>query len=406
MKHRICTFCFSLFLLLLVGNMLVKADCTENIYGSAYLNGHAFQGARIYLRDIEDGLPFTSDVAITGADGSYILYLCDLPRQMNINNCNVVAEYPGISCPNSSIMAQHYFGNHFPTYMGYSFNNNAPSGLGNYSGTIIVNGNPAPYHTTMNFNNGYYQTTDNSGSYNSPTSYPYGNTSLTITVYTQPNVTTSTYSFCFNTPNQIVNPSLSISNFQTGYITGTLKRSSCEVVPNNIVYYRPTIANGMAEGWTVSDANGNFTTYNLPVGNYDIYSTYSGIYRSKTITVQSGLNSGQNLNFGMVCIGKRNIGNQDNEITEFQILQNYPNPFNPSTSIRFNLEKETFVSLKIYDMLGQEVAILVDGIRPGGRNEVVWNGVNKENKSLSAGTYIYSLKVDNIIYNKKMILLK
>ena len=87
--------------------------------------------------------------------------------------------------------------------------------------------------------------------------------------------------------------------------------------------------------------------------------------------------------------------------TEFALYQNYPNPFNPTTTIRYQLPKESEVAIKIYDMLGSEVLELLNEQKEAGIYEVEFNADN-----LSSGTYIYRIIADNIVQTKKMILLK
>ncbi len=103
--------------------------------------------------------------------------------------------------------------------------------------------------------------------------------------------------------------------------------------------------------------------------------------------------------------------------TKFSLSQNYPNPFNPSTTIRFQIPEQAFVTLKIYDILGKEVATLVNEEKSAGEYEVEFSG-NNFTSGLSAnrrflwkdgyasGIYFYQLKANNFIETKKMILLK
>lgn len=85
----------------------------------------------------------------------------------------------------------------------------------------------------------------------------------------------------------------------------------------------------------------------------------------------------------------------------FELSQNYPNPFNPATSIRFNLSEAGNVSLKVYDVLGREVATLVNGAMSQGAHSVSFNG-----SDLASGLYIYKLEAGNTTAVKKMMLLK
>jgi C1A family cysteine protease len=95
----------------------------------------------------------------------------------------------------------------------------------------------------------------------------------------------------------------------------------------------------------------------------------------------------------------------------FVLEQNYPNPFNPSTKIKFSVADfpsglrpagtSGFTTLKIYDVLGNEVATLVNEVKPAGTYEVEFNA-----KHLSAGVYYYTIVTENFVQTKKMILLK
>ncbi len=87
--------------------------------------------------------------------------------------------------------------------------------------------------------------------------------------------------------------------------------------------------------------------------------------------------------------------------TKFLLEQNYPNPFNPSTLIKYSIPTDGFVSLDIFNLLGQKVATLVNENMKAGRYEV-----NFDASGLSTGLYIYTLKSGNFISTKKMILLK
>lgn len=81
--------------------------------------------------------------------------------------------------------------------------------------------------------------------------------------------------------------------------------------------------------------------------------------------------------------------------------QNYPNPFNPSTTIRYELPKQVLVSLKVYNVLGQEVASLVSEVQIAGKHQVEFHGEN-----LSSGVYFYRLQAGEFVDTKKLVLLK
>lgn len=99
-----------------------------------------------------------------------------------------------------------------------------------------------------------------------------------------------------------------------------------------------------------------------------------------------------------------NIVNVDEDISlpeTFELYQNYPNPFNPLTIIQFRIPNSEFVSLKVYDVIGNEVATLVDEYKPAGMHNVQFTMNN-----LTSGVYFYQLKAGSFTETKKMILIK
>jgi len=85
----------------------------------------------------------------------------------------------------------------------------------------------------------------------------------------------------------------------------------------------------------------------------------------------------------------------------FALEQNYPNPFNPTTNIKYSVPEAGYVKLSIYNLVGEEVAVLVNGYSESGFFEVSFNATN-----LPSGTYIYNLQSNGSVQTKKMILLK
>jgi hypothetical protein len=85
----------------------------------------------------------------------------------------------------------------------------------------------------------------------------------------------------------------------------------------------------------------------------------------------------------------------------FQLQQNYPNPFNPSTRITYSIPQRSYISLKVYDVLGNEVAILIDEEKLAGEYEVVFVA-----SGLSSGIYYYQLISGGNIETRKMLLIR
>jgi len=91
---------------------------------------------------------------------------------------------------------------------------------------------------------------------------------------------------------------------------------------------------------------------------------------------------------------------------QFVLYPNYPNPFNPVTTIRYDLSKESFVDIKIYDMLGNVVYNLVNANESPGYKSIQWNATNNQGEPVSAGVYVYKIRAGDFVDTKKMILLK
>jgi hypothetical protein len=89
----------------------------------------------------------------------------------------------------------------------------------------------------------------------------------------------------------------------------------------------------------------------------------------------------------------------------FDLSQNFPNPFNPSTVISYQLPVNSQVTLKVYDMLGKEVATLVNGEMKAGKYQVSF-ATNTGTVGLSSGVYIYRLQAGSFVSTKKLVLMK
>jgi hypothetical protein len=89
------------------------------------------------------------------------------------------------------------------------------------------------------------------------------------------------------------------------------------------------------------------------------------------------------------------------QITKYELKQNYPNPFNPSTVIGYQLPNDSYVELKIYDLMGREVAKVISENRSAGYYEVVWNAAE-----VPSGMYYYRIIAGGFREMKKLLLLK
>ncbi|HQJ46354.1 MAG TPA: T9SS type A sorting domain-containing protein, partial [Ignavibacteriaceae bacterium] len=113
--------------------------------------------------------------------------------------------------------------------------------------------------------------------------------------------------------------------------------------------------------------------------------------------------SGQIIGSGTICGNPTDVETED-QISlpkDFALAQNYPNPFNPSTIIEYQLPKVSNVSLKVYDILGNEIVTLVNENKEAGNYEVEFNA-----SRISSGIYFYKLQADNKTFIKKMSVIK
>ena len=86
---------------------------------------------------------------------------------------------------------------------------------------------------------------------------------------------------------------------------------------------------------------------------------------------------------------------------KFSLEQNFPNPFNPTTTIKWQTPKEAFQTLKIFDVLGNEVATLVSEVKPAGLHQIEFDA-----SALASGLYFYQLKYEGLTFTKKMLMIK
>jgi hypothetical protein len=135
---------------------------------------------------------------------------------------------------------------------------------------------------------------------------------------------------------------------------------------------------------------------------FDATNLSPGVY-STTVTVVDPHHGPIAVPVNLVVQAVTGIGTQSEGNTpgSFSLEQNFPNPFNPSTRITYSIPARQFVSLKVYNLLGQEVAALVDGEQSAGTHTVVWNAAN-----VSGGVYFYRLQAGSFAAVKRMVLVK
>jgi photosystem II stability/assembly factor-like uncharacterized protein len=157
------------------------------------------------------------------------------------------------------------------------------------------------------------------------------------------------------------------------------------------------------EGWTVGGAGTLYSTTNAG-SNWNAITTPTP-QDLNSIHSFDGINAWAVGNLGVIISNytpPTNVENENNIAPNSVLLeQNYPNPFNPSTKIKFTIPEQSKTIIKVYNMVGSEVAILLNEVKQPGTYEVDFNAVD-----LSSGAYFYSIETDNFREVKKMILLK
>ena len=98
--------------------------------------------------------------------------------------------------------------------------------------------------------------------------------------------------------------------------------------------------------------------------------------------------------------------NDTGSINNFKIYENYPNPFNPSTTIKYQIPETGFVSLKVYDVLGNDIKILVNEEKSAGTYAVEFSAIGGDPWNLSSGIYFYRLQTERFVETKKMLMIK
>jgi hypothetical protein len=96
----------------------------------------------------------------------------------------------------------------------------------------------------------------------------------------------------------------------------------------------------------------------------------------------------------------------EKKLTSPILGSNYPNPFNSSTRIAYGLTEDTWVTIRVYNLLGQELVTLTDSFKGAGFHEVIWNGENSRGDNVGTGIYLYVMKAGSILKTGRMVILR
>ena len=174
---------------------------------------------------------------------------------------------------------------------------------------------------------------------------------------------------------------------------------------NNSLYtesYRVQVSTDSLFASTVYDSSGvPITEFQIPNNGLNINTTYYWRVNATNVTGTSPWS----IIFHFTT-GTTNITLNSEVPKEFRLYDNYPNPFNPTTKIKFDIPKSSYVKLIVYDVLGREIKTLVNEKLNAGRYDVDWPAPSGDGSNYPSGVYFYRLVTDEYVSVKKMLLIK
>jgi hypothetical protein len=178
--------------------------------------------------------------------------------------------------------------------------------------------------------------------------------------------------------------------------------------PLNGAFVYAENSNQQTASFGISDNQGNYTISGLVPGSYIVSSQLYGYDNSQlpsSVSLSYSTQSSVSASASFSLMPDQTVTavsvSTSAVTTSFRLNQNYPNPFNPSTVISYSIPSQSKVTLKVYNILGSEVATLVDENKPAGNYNVTFNAAR-----LSSGVYFYQLKAGNFVSTKKLMLVK
>jgi hypothetical protein len=205
--------------------------------------------------------------------------------------------------------------------------------------------------------------------------------------------------------------------FVTGTVStnstiGKLGKSSATIGVSGAIVYAVN-DNGTVYGYDVTDANGSYAIAGAAPGSYTLFvdapgfSSPSSRNASPTYATDAkgAVLGAPGVNFNL-SVATSVEEDQPLVPSGYVLEQNYPNPFNPTTQILFSLPSNERVTLTIYNLLGQKIAALVDGVMSAGSHVVTWNGRDSRGLQLPSGVYFYRLESPGFVAAKRMLMLK
>ncbi len=196
-----------------------------------------------------------------------------------------------------------------------------------------------------------------------------------------------------------VNSTLKKMNSFGGEISGTVMNSESALSGTLVSAFN---ADGKVIASEISSQNGEYIVPCLSEGELTVKASRVGTQTTEySEKIQINYVSSLTKDGVNLLLTPTDVKDKPVQPKEYRLMQNYSNPFNPSTKIVFELPNSGYVELKVFDVLGNEVAALVNGEMNAGRHEITFNA-----KNLSSGMYFYRIKTGNFVKTMKMILMK
>ena len=183
-------------------------------------------------------------------------------------------------------------------------------------------------------------------------------------------------------------------------LTGTVKDNANNVITGAVIFALDL--NNNIVDYAISNSDGEFVIKGFEPGTYKIFGDKFGygLHQSFIIALDYVANQSQAVDLLLI---PENVTSAEQDIIAdgFALEQNYPNPFNPNTVISYQIPVSSKVTLKIYDVLGNDVATLVNSEKAAGSYEITWNA-----ESVPSGVYFYTISAGQFSETKKMMLMK
>ncbi len=366
----------------------------------------------IYTINAQTLLAEDSLIAFVNADGFFAEFY---DNQTTFLTANKVVYHP------NDVITLDFGLDTLDTSNGYSISGTVTDTLGN----PVPFGQVTAYTTATNIGVTYVMV-DSMGHYSFDAIFPSGST-----VYLQcwagydykPQVYDHAETWADATPLQIDNADISNVNFELepmpasrlplGYISGSvvINNNGLSATAENpyegiSVYLRDT-ENQEIKQVDFVDENGSYTLPIETYGSYEVVVSAPG-HEDQTQNVDVTQESGLDVTGVEVSLGPTGIENPVDGLTPqtTRLYNAYPNPFNPSTTILVDMAQTEVASLTIYNVAGQKVATLYNGVLPAGKRQFIWRGVDGNGHQVASGLYFYQLRTKGMTQTKSIIFLK